>query len=68
MKECTCSSTAIARYRKKISGPLLDRMDIYVEVPLVEYDKLSDNRLGETSAAMADRAAFCSRRWISPSC
>jgi magnesium chelatase family protein len=55
VKECTCSSTTIARYQKKISGPLLDRMDIYVEVPRVEYEKLSDNRLGETSAAIRAR-------------
>lgn len=55
MKECTCSSTAITRYQKKISGPLLDRMDIYVEVPRVEYEKLSDHRLGETSAAIRAR-------------
>jgi magnesium chelatase family protein len=55
VKECTCSSTAIARYQKKISGPLLDRMDICVEVPRVDYEKLSDNRLGETSAAIRAR-------------
>ncbi|MEA2575051.1 MAG: magnesium chelatase family protein, partial [Chloroflexia bacterium] len=55
VKECTCSSTAISRYQKKISGPLLDRMDIYVEVPRVKYEKLSDNRLGETSAAIRTR-------------
>lgn len=55
VKECTCSSTAITRYQKKISGPLLDRMDISVEVPRVEYEKLSDHRLGETSAAIRCR-------------
>ena len=52
VKECTCSSTMIARYQKKISGPLLDRIDIHVEVPRVEYEKLADNRLGETSSAI----------------
>lgn len=55
VKECTCSSTTVARYQKKISGPLLDRMDIHVEVPRVEYEKLSDRRLGETSAAIRAR-------------
>lgn len=54
-KECTCSTTSIARYQKKISGPLLDRMDICVEVPRVEYEKLSDQRLGETSATIRAR-------------
>ncbi|MDQ6695336.1 MAG: YifB family Mg chelatase-like AAA ATPase [Chloroflexota bacterium] len=49
VKECTCSNSTISRYQKKISGPLLDRMDINIEVPRVEYEKLSDKRLGETS-------------------
>src|SRR3982750_1270120 len=52
VKECTCSSTMISRYQKKISGPLLDRIDIHVEVPRVEYEKLSDKRLGEPSSAI----------------
>jgi magnesium chelatase family protein len=38
VKECTCSAMMISRYRKRISGPLLDRIDIYIEVPRVEYD------------------------------
>jgi len=54
-RECTCSSAMIARYRQRISGPLLDRMDIYVEVPRVEYEKLSDSRRGEPSAAIRAR-------------
>jgi len=48
-KECTCSLTMVSRYQKRISGPLLDRIDIHVEVPRVEYDKLTDDRLGEKS-------------------
>jgi magnesium chelatase family protein len=55
VKECTCSPTMIARYQKKISGPLLDRIDIHIEVPRVEYEKLSDQRLGETSQAIRAR-------------
>ena len=35
----------ISRYQKRISGPLLDRIDIHIEVPRVEYDKLSDERM-----------------------
>jgi predicted ATPase with chaperone activity len=46
VKECTCSSAMVTRYQKRISGPLLDRIDIHVEVPRVEYEKLSDDRLG----------------------
>ena len=55
VKECTCSPSIITRYRKRISGPLLDRIDIHVEVPRVEYDKLSDDRLGEPSADIRAR-------------
>lgn len=54
-KECTCSSTQIVRYQKRISGPLLDRIDIHIEVPPVDYEKLSGNRLGEPSAAIRER-------------
>jgi magnesium chelatase family protein len=55
VKECTCSPMIITRYRKRISGPLLDRIDIHVEVPRVEYDKLTDERLGEPSANVRAR-------------
>jgi magnesium chelatase family protein len=37
IKECTCSYSTVTRYQKRISGPLLDRIDIHVEVPRVEY-------------------------------
>ena len=42
----------ITKYQKRISGPLLDRIDIHIEVPRVEYDKLSDQRLGEASGSI----------------
>ena len=54
-KECTCSSGTVTKYQKRISGPLLDRIDIHIEVPRVEYDKLSDVRVGEPSAAIRQR-------------
>ena len=47
-----CSHAMVSRYQKRISGPLLDRIDIHIEVPRVEYEKLSDDRLGEPSAAV----------------
>jgi magnesium chelatase family protein len=47
VRECTCSMSTVTRYQKRISGPLLDRIDIHVEVPRVDYDKLTDERLGE---------------------
>jgi len=55
VKECTCSMQTISRYQKRISGPLLDRIDIHVEVPRVDYDKLTDERLGEPSEAIRAR-------------
>ncbi len=41
-KECSCSPSAVARYQKRVSGPLLDRIDVFVEVPPVEYEKLME--------------------------
>ncbi|MDD5731700.1 MAG: YifB family Mg chelatase-like AAA ATPase [Patescibacteria group bacterium] len=55
IKQCTCSSTTIARYRKKISGPLLDRIDLHIEVPRVEYSKLAGTETGESSKAIRER-------------
>jgi len=54
-KPCTCSSMVVTKYQKRISGPLLDRIDIHVEVPRVDYEKLSSDRLGETSAEIRKR-------------
>jgi len=45
----------VKAYQKKISGPLLDRIDIHVEVPRVPFEKLSSTRLGETSAKIRER-------------
>ena len=55
VRECTCSLSTISRYQKRISGPLLDRIDIHVEVPRVDYDKLTDERLGEPSEPIQAR-------------
>ncbi len=54
-RECVCSPAMLARYQKRISGPLLDRFDIHVDVPRVQYEKLSSERLGEPSAAIRAR-------------
>jgi magnesium chelatase family protein len=54
VRECKCSGQTIARYQKRISGPLLDRIDIHVEVPRIDYDKLSDRRAGEPSSAVRE--------------
>jgi len=55
VKECKCSSSEISRYQKRISGPLLDRIDIFIEVPRVEYEKLTDDTLGESSDKVRSR-------------
>lgn len=54
-KECVCSAAAIERYMKKISGPLLDRIDLHVEVPRVEFEKLSKTTLAESSKDIQQR-------------
>jgi magnesium chelatase family protein len=56
-KNCTCSASVVARYQKRISGPLLDRIDIHVDVPRVNYEKLSGTRQGEPSRAIRERVA-----------
>ncbi len=55
VRECTCSPSTVTRYQKRISGPLLDRIDIHVEVPRVDYDKLTNEQRGELSARIRDR-------------
>ena len=62
IKECTCSNQIITRYQKRISGPMLDRIDIHIEVPRVEYEKLSDDRLGENSATIQARVEAARER------
>lgn len=55
VRECRCSPSTVTRYQKKISGPLLDRIDIHLEVPRIDYEQLADRRPGETSAAVRTR-------------
>jgi len=52
----------ITRYQKRISGPMLDRIDIHIEVPRVDYEKLSDDRLGEPSADVQVRVEAARER------
>jgi magnesium chelatase family protein len=54
-RECRCTPIQIQRYRAKISGPLLDRIDIHVEVPAVKYQDLSSTERGEGSAVVRER-------------
>jgi magnesium chelatase family protein len=52
---CSCSNTMITRYQKRISGPLMDRIDIHVDVPRVEFEKLTAKQENEPSAAIRAR-------------
>jgi magnesium chelatase family protein len=54
-KPCTCSDATVSKYQKRISGPLLDRIDIHIQVPRVDYEKLSDRRTGEPSKVLRER-------------
>jgi len=55
LRACTCSPTTIARYGRRVSGPLLDRVDMHLEVPRVDYHKLLDDPPSEPSAAVRAR-------------
>ncbi len=55
VRQCTCSSDAVHRYLSRVSGPLLDRIDIHVEVPPVEYDDLTTKTQEECSADIRKR-------------
>ena len=52
---CTCPPSAIARYRRRISGPLLDRIDLHIQVEPVEYEALASRQGGEDSASIRSR-------------
>ena len=54
-RECMCTPPMIQRYVSKVSGPLLDRIDIHIEVPAVEYRELRGGQAGETSAVIRER-------------
>lgn len=61
-RECRCTPNQIQRYRNRISGPLLDRIDLHVEVPAVSYESLSSLEPGETSASMRARVVKARQR------
>ncbi|MEM9953851.1 MAG: YifB family Mg chelatase-like AAA ATPase [Chloroflexota bacterium] len=61
-RDCTCTPTMINRYQSKLSGPLLDRIDIHVTVPRVDYDKLTNTNKSETSEAIKARVETARQR------
>lgn len=54
-KHCICSASAVSRYLARVSGPLLDRLDLHIEVPAVEFDKLDSAEPAESSASVKKR-------------
>jgi len=68
-RPCTCPPNLVSRYQRRISGPFIDRVDIFVEVPHVDYEKLADNRQGEKSEEVRNRveaARAIQRKRLSP--
>ncbi len=63
-RACTCSPAAIRRYRARISGPLLDRIDIHIEVPALAYDDLANKDSGEPSAQIGQRVDDARQRQL----
>ncbi|CAG36997.1 YifB family Mg chelatase-like AAA ATPase [Desulfotalea psychrophila] len=59
--ECNCTPQQIQRYMGRVSGPLLDRIDIHIEVPALNYQEMSSAQQGESSAPIAQRVARCRR-------
>jgi len=62
VRPCTCPASAVARYQRRMSGPLLDRVDLFVEVPRVEYEKLAGPAGGEPSEVVRERVARARER------
>ncbi len=61
-KKCTCSPGEIQRYRHRVSGPLLDRIDLHIEVPAVSYEELSTKAAGESSEAIRKRVVTARKK------
>jgi len=64
IRTCTCSLAGIAAYRAKLSGPLLDRIDMHVEVPALAYRELADEAPGEPSALVRERVVAARARQL----
>jgi magnesium chelatase family protein len=62
LRQCTCMPAAITNYQKRISGPLLDRIDIHAHVPRVDFQKLSSQRQGESSEIIRARVETARQR------
>ena len=63
-RQCTCPASLVSRYQRRISGPFIDRVDIFVEVPHIDYEKLTDERLGESSEKVQERVTSARQRQL----
>lgn len=54
-RECTCTPAQVARYKSRVSGPLLDRIDVHIEVPRIKYEELREDKRGESSQKIRKR-------------
>jgi len=63
-RHCTCSPSLVSRYQRRISGPFIDRVDIFVEVPHIDYEKLTDDRSGERSETVQARVTAARSRQL----
>src|SRR6185369_12830763 len=55
VKECRCTGAMVQRYMSKLSGPLLDRIDMHIEVPALPYEELRTKPTGESSGTILER-------------
>ena len=63
-RACTCPPQAVTRYQKRLSGPILDRIDLHVELPRVDYEKLAGTTQAESSARVRERVVRArERQW-----
>jgi len=63
-KLCSCTPAAIVKYQRKISGPILDRIDIHAEVPRMKFEKLADTKVGEESVSIRERVTQARKRQL----
>jgi len=61
-RPCTCGDWQIKKYQKKISGPILDRIDLHVEIPRLNFEKLQSSTLATNSAEIRERVFLCHQR------
>lgn len=61
-RQCTCPPGNILKYRKRISGPLLDRIDLHIEVPRLKFDKINSAELSEPSINIRQRVLMARER------